>query len=103
MVGRFRFGQMLGNSNASAAYADYKIIAMFSVRGISGDSLEAIEEAIKEEIKQTIGEIDGLPLYDTDIKVYFRDVIDVRGEIVSGSAIGIVEKEIFNRSPRYMR
>jgi len=87
---------------AGMAYADYEMVVIFDIRGITGPSLEEIEDAIKTEVINTLGEIDGRPIYKDEVKVYFSKVQYFNDEIVSGDAVAIVKITTVNRIPKFV-
>lgn len=85
------------------AYIDYKITAIFDIRGISADTREEAEKLIKEEIRKTLI-IDRFEFSDWDIDVWFKNArATADGKFKAERALVIIGRESMNRIPMYIR
>jgi len=89
--------QDYGQEMFSVAYADYTVNAVFDFRGVRGHSKEVIEEKVKEEVMEVMGDTFE-PSWDMEVAYKnFSKNEDDFGQTINTDVKVIVEKQTMNR------
>jgi len=87
--------------NIHISYVDIDSTTIFDFRGCLVSNLEELEKAIIKEVQGSLS-LDGRPLTQSDIKIYY-DVLYESPDRISCDAVAIVFYKTMNREPRYLK